>query len=103
MRLPNSFVDAWAPRVLSVLRIVVGFLYMSHGMEKLFGLSRRVSVARSPGVADRRRRHPRVFRRRFAADRLVHPARGVPAIRRNGYRLFHGACAAWLLADREQR
>jgi len=37
MRLPNSFVDAWAPRVLSVLRIVVGFLYMSHGMEKLFG------------------------------------------------------------------
>ena len=37
MRLPDSFVDLWAPRVLSVLRIVAGFLYMSHGMEKLFG------------------------------------------------------------------
>jgi putative oxidoreductase len=37
MRLPDSFVDLWAPHVLSVLRIVAGFLYMSHGMEKLFG------------------------------------------------------------------
>lgn len=26
---------AWAPQLLSVLRIVVGFLYLSHGMQKL--------------------------------------------------------------------
>ena len=35
MRLPASFVDAWAPRALSVLRIVSAFLFMSHGMQKL--------------------------------------------------------------------
>jgi len=37
MRLPNSFVDAWAPRALSVLRIVTGFMFMMHGMQKILG------------------------------------------------------------------
>lgn len=27
----------WAPRVLSVLRIVAAFIYMQHGSQKLFG------------------------------------------------------------------
>jgi putative oxidoreductase len=31
----SSFCLAWSPRLLSVLRIVVGFLYLSHGMQKL--------------------------------------------------------------------
>ncbi|HEX6002989.1 MAG TPA: DoxX family protein [Burkholderiales bacterium] len=35
MRLTASFVDAWAPRTLSVLRIVSAFLFMSHGTQKL--------------------------------------------------------------------
>lgn len=30
-------IDAWAPRLRSVLRIVVGFLFMWHGTQKLFG------------------------------------------------------------------
>ena len=29
---------AWAPRLLSVLRIVLGFLLIPHGLQKLFGL-----------------------------------------------------------------
>ena len=29
--------SAWAPRVLSILRIVVGFLYIWHGTSKIFG------------------------------------------------------------------
>jgi putative oxidoreductase len=29
---------AWAPRVLGVLRIVVAFLFIQHGMVKLFGV-----------------------------------------------------------------
>lgn len=33
----SSFCHAWAPRVLSVLRIVTGFLYLEHGMMKLLG------------------------------------------------------------------
>ena len=38
MKLPESFVAAWAPRALSVLRIVAAFLFMAHGMQKILGL-----------------------------------------------------------------
>ena len=34
---PASFYGQWAPRLLSVLRIVIGLLYMQHGAQKLFG------------------------------------------------------------------
>jgi putative oxidoreductase len=37
MVLFNSFQDAWAPRTLSVLRIIAAFLFMAHGAQKLFG------------------------------------------------------------------
>jgi putative oxidoreductase len=29
--------DAWAPRVLSLLRIIAGLLFMAHGLSKFFG------------------------------------------------------------------
>ena len=32
----NSFFDNWSPRVLSVLRIITGFLLLWHGSQKLF-------------------------------------------------------------------
>jgi putative oxidoreductase len=32
----RTFVSTWAPRLLSVLRIVTGGLFMQHGMAKLF-------------------------------------------------------------------
>jgi putative oxidoreductase len=32
----GSFYSAWTPRLLSVLRIVTGFLFMFHGTQKLF-------------------------------------------------------------------
>ena len=34
----DSFYLKWGPRLLSVLRIVAGFLLMQHGMQKLLGL-----------------------------------------------------------------
>jgi putative oxidoreductase len=34
----DSFHAKWTPRLLSVLRIVVAFLLMPHGAQKLFGL-----------------------------------------------------------------
>ncbi|HEX9919189.1 MAG TPA: DoxX family protein [Pyrinomonadaceae bacterium] len=33
----DSFFVNWTPRLLSVLRIISGFLFMAHGAQKLFG------------------------------------------------------------------
>lgn len=33
----GSFYSAWAPRLLSILRIIAGFLIIAHGMQKVFG------------------------------------------------------------------
>ncbi len=33
----NSFFPAWTPRVLSILRVIAGFLLLAHGTQKLFG------------------------------------------------------------------
>ncbi len=32
-----AFLNSWAPRVLSILRIITGFLFIAHGYQKLFG------------------------------------------------------------------
>jgi len=37
MRLSETFVDVWSDRAKSVLRIISGFLFVSHGMQKLLG------------------------------------------------------------------
>jgi putative oxidoreductase len=33
----REFLDSWSPRILSVLRIITGFLLLWHGTQKLFG------------------------------------------------------------------
>lgn len=33
----DAFFSTWAPRVLSILRIIAGFLLLQHGLQKLFG------------------------------------------------------------------
>ncbi|HEX7053101.1 MAG TPA: DoxX family protein [Burkholderiales bacterium] len=32
-----AFTDAWSPRLLSILRIVSGFIFLLHGAQKLLG------------------------------------------------------------------
>ena len=32
-----AFRDAWAPRLLSIVRILLGLLYLQHGLSKYFG------------------------------------------------------------------
>ncbi len=33
----RELLDSWSPRILSVLRIITGFLFLWHGTQKLFG------------------------------------------------------------------
>lgn len=42
----TDFCRAWTPRLLSVLRIVAAFLFMTHGMQKLLGFP--APLPRSP-------------------------------------------------------
>lgn len=37
-KIMSEFLNNWAPRILSVLRFIFGFLLVFHGMQKLFGL-----------------------------------------------------------------
>jgi len=37
MLISKQFLDAWSPRLLSVLRIVVALLFIEHGTSKFFG------------------------------------------------------------------
>ena len=34
----DSFYSTWGPRLLSVLRIIAGFLLLQHGLQKVFGV-----------------------------------------------------------------
>lgn len=38
MQNSNIFINTWTPRILGVLRIVVGFLFVQHGTAKLLGV-----------------------------------------------------------------
>jgi putative oxidoreductase len=50
----KPFLSAWAPRLLSVLRIISAALFMQHGVQKLFGLlggKGPVPLGTMPGIA----------------------------------------------------
>ena len=55
MKLPDSFVVAWEPKMLSLLRIVAGFMFMLHGTQKHLGFpvprAGTVDVLSLPGIA----------------------------------------------------
>ena len=37
MKISDAFATTWAPRTLGVLRIVTGFMFMCHGLQKILG------------------------------------------------------------------
>ena len=43
--------SAWAPRALGILRIVVAFLFIQHGMVKLFGVPAMEGMGKVPLVS----------------------------------------------------
>ncbi len=67
----------WEPRMLSILRIMVGLLYWQHGLNKLFNF---------PPTAN------------HAAYNLFTLA---PGLRRDGGGLFHGQCTERVLPTRQ--
>lgn len=38
MKFSDSTCKVWTPRILGVLRIIIGFLFLQHGSAKLFGM-----------------------------------------------------------------
>ncbi len=38
MQIGQKFIDTWSPRLLGILRIVTGLLFLQHGTAKLFGV-----------------------------------------------------------------
>jgi len=44
----NTFYATWTPRLLSVLRIITGFLFIWHGSQKLFGFPPSSQSAEGP-------------------------------------------------------
>lgn len=38
MQNSSAFISTWTPRMLGVLRIVIGFLFLQHGTAKLLGI-----------------------------------------------------------------
>lgn len=50
MNRTDTLVTEWAPRLLSVLRIVAALIFMLHGTQKLFGFPPRMGGAPGPEV-----------------------------------------------------
>jgi putative oxidoreductase len=46
----TQILEDWAPRVLSILRIVAGVLFFEHGSQKLFGFPPRLEGAPGPEI-----------------------------------------------------
>lgn len=44
----NALAATWAPRLLSLLRIVAGLLFLEHGTQKLFGFPMRMGGGAGP-------------------------------------------------------
>lgn len=46
----NSFLENWSPRALSVLRIIIGFLFLFHGTQKLFNYPPKEGFTAAAGL-----------------------------------------------------
>lgn len=46
----NTFLSSWSPRILSVLRIIAGFLIFFHGSQKLFNYPSKEGFTAATGL-----------------------------------------------------
>ena len=85
--------ETWRPYILSILRIVIGLLFLQHGLSKVFGFPAPSPVASLSGLLILAAFLETVGAFLFligAYTRIV----AFILSGRNGLRLFHGACAA---------
>jgi hypothetical protein len=94
--------ETWRPYILSILRIVIGLLFLEHGLSKVFGFPAPSPVASLSGLLILAAFLETVGAFLFLIGAL-HPDRGVHSFRQNGLRVFHGACAARVLPPRQWR
>src|SRR5436305_3786948 len=67
----DSFLVTWPPRLLSILRIIIGLLFLEHGTVEIFELASFAIHGSGPHVALRHQRHDRARRRGADRARLV--------------------------------
>ena len=85
--------ESWAPRVLSILRIVAALIFMLHGTQKLLGFPvspNTPEVLSLPWIAGAFE----LVGGGAAADRTLHVTDCIHPVRRDGVRLLDRACAA---------
>jgi hypothetical protein len=98
----DSFLATWSPRVLSILRIIVGLLFLEHGTSKYLSLPVSPSTGVAPmslsGISGMIELVGGVLIR----ARLIHTSGRVHPGRRHGRRILHSARAEGLLSAPER-
>lgn len=100
----NIFYPTWSLRLLSILGIVIAFLFLSHGSAKLFG----IPVVQHPGLV------PlfsmlglagvlEFFGGLFIPFGAVYTPGSLYSVGRNGRSLLYGPCTEGVLASSEWR
>ena len=84
-----AFRDAWAPRLLSIVRILLGLLYLQHGLSKYFGFSCGCTAEFSGLFLAWARRGDRDRRRLNVGTGDLHPVGSLHHVGRDGGRVFH--------------
>ena len=94
----RQVLDKWAPRLLSVLRIVTGLLFLEHGTAKFFSIPHVEFLANTPVFSlFGNRRRAGTGRREPHHSRPLHAAGRLHPVRRDGFRLFPRARRGELL------
>jgi putative oxidoreductase len=87
----ENVLQIWSPRALAIMRIVTGLLFMQHGSMKVLRFPYDAMQAATPIASLGCRRSARAGRGMLDCPGTTHASSGVPALRRNGRRLFHSA------------
>ena len=92
-----GFLSKFAPQILGVLRIVVGLLFLEHGLVKIVGFP--APDGRPPSTPDHGGRNDRDGRRGIDHIGPFQPRRRVHHLGRNGVRLFSRPFSEGLVPD----